>query len=102
MSAVKATWKNGQVVLDKPADWPEGHRLIVREEVPAEQRETNDGEQDDDPEAKARWIAAFDAIPPIRMTAEEEAAWQAARKAQRDTELATFQERAEKLQRACE
>jgi hypothetical protein len=24
-----ATWKNGQVVLDEPADWPEGCRLQV-------------------------------------------------------------------------
>jgi hypothetical protein len=29
----------------------------------------------------ARWVAAFDAIPPAVMTAEEEAAWQAARAA---------------------
>ncbi len=35
MSATEATttltgtWKNGQVVLDGPADWPEGCRVIV-------------------------------------------------------------------------
>ena len=31
MSAVKATWKNGQVLLESQADWPDGCRLIVAE-----------------------------------------------------------------------
>ncbi len=35
-------------------------------------------EQSNDPEAIARWLAAFDAIPPWQMTAAEEAEWQAA------------------------
>ena len=92
MSAIKATWKNGQVVLETPADWPEGRRLVVAEE-PA----PDDDNQADDPESIARWIAAVDAIPPLEMTAEEEAEWQAARKAQRDLEKSTFNERADKL-----
>ena len=92
MGAIKATWKNGQVVLETPADWPEGRRLVVAEE-PA----PDDDNQADDPESIARWIAAVDAIPPLEMTAEEEAEWQAARKAQRDLEKSTFNERADKL-----
>jgi hypothetical protein len=92
MSAIKATWNDGQVVLESPADWPDGRRLIVVED-PA----PNDDIQADDPESIARWIAEFDAIPPLEMTAEEEAEWQAARKAQRDFEKATFNERADKL-----
>jgi hypothetical protein len=39
--------------------------------------------QSDDAEAVARWIAAFDAIPPMQMTPDEEAAWQSARLAQK-------------------
>ncbi|MDB5308134.1 MAG: hypothetical protein JWO38_2336 [Gemmataceae bacterium] len=38
-------------------------------------------EQSDEPEAVARWLAAFDAIPPATMTPDEIAAWQAARAA---------------------
>jgi hypothetical protein len=26
MDAIRATWKNGQVVLDGPVDWPDGSR----------------------------------------------------------------------------
>ncbi len=92
MSTVKATWKNGQVILEGHADWPEGRRLVVAEDpIP------DDDNQADDPEAIARWIAAVDAIPPLEMTEAEEAEWQAARKAQRDLEKATLNERADKL-----
>lgn len=92
MSAIKATWHDGQVVLETPPDWPEGRRLVVLDDpVPG------DDIQADDPESIARWIAEFDAIPPLDMTAEEEAEWQTARKAQKDYEKATFNERADKL-----
>ena len=92
MSAIKAIWNDGQVVLETPPDWPEGRRLVVVEDP-----DTDDDNQADDPESIARWIAEFDAIPPLEMTAEEEAEWQAARKAQKDFEKATFNERADKL-----
>ena len=29
MNAIRGTFKNGQVVLDGPADWPEGCRLRI-------------------------------------------------------------------------
>ena len=32
MSAVRATWKNGQIVLDGPVAWPEGLRLVIEPE----------------------------------------------------------------------
>jgi len=42
---------------------------------------SDDDNQGDDPESIVRWIAAVDAIPPLEMTAAEEAEWQAARQA---------------------
>lgn len=36
-------------------------------------------EQSDEPGAAARWIAAFDAVPPLQMSPEEEAVWRSAR-----------------------
>ncbi|QJW94072.1 hypothetical protein [Frigoriglobus tundricola] len=38
-------------------------------------------EQSNDPESIAAWIAAFDAIPPLQMTADEEAVWMTERRA---------------------
>ena len=40
-------------------------------------------EQSDDPAELARWLAAFDVIPAAVMSPEEEAAWNAARSAQK-------------------
>jgi hypothetical protein len=94
MSAVKAIWTNGHVVLDAPVNWPEGSRLIIAED-PAD-------DQPESPEEIARWIEAFNAIPPLQMTPEEEADWQAARQAQRDLEKTTFDQRADALKRICE
>jgi len=46
--------------------------------------------QDDDPESVARWIAEANSIPPLTMTAEEEAEWQAARAAQKQLDAAAM------------
>jgi hypothetical protein len=70
--------------------------------VVAEEPAPDDDNQADDPESIARWIAAVDAIPPLEMTAEEEAEWKAARKAQGDLEKATFNARADELRRMFE
>jgi hypothetical protein len=97
MNAVKAIWKSGQVILEDRADWPEGTRLVVAQEALADDE---DGE--DDPESIARWIAEFNAIPPIEMTEQEEADWQAARQTQRELDIAKSIARAEEIQRILE
>ena len=56
--------------------------------------------QSNAPEAIARWIAEFQAIPPLQMSAEEATEWQAARQAQRELELKTFDQRADQIQQA--
>jgi hypothetical protein len=90
--------KNGQVILDKQADWPEGCRVVVVRESAVPLLGMVEDEQGDDPESIARWIAAFDAIPPLEMTPEEEAEWQAAREANKAYEVATFDERAKRIE----
>jgi hypothetical protein len=58
--------------------------------------------QSDDPEAVARWIAEFDAIPPLRMTPAEEAAWRAARETQKHADVARVEGLARSLPGAAE
>jgi hypothetical protein len=87
------TWKDGQVLLDEPADWPEGCRVVVIPEKSPEVYGILEEEQSDDPGAIARWLAAFDAIPPWQMSTEEEAEWQAARLAVKDYTIAKINER---------
>jgi hypothetical protein len=70
---------------------------VIRECVPDCLGTTGD-EQANDPESIARWIAALDAIPPLEMTRAEEAGWQAAREAQKASEIADFEERARRIE----
>ena len=80
MSTVKATWKNGQVQLDQPVDWPEGRRLVVAADSGEDIDFMTEEEQSDDPEAIERWIAELRALPAPTMTPEEEADLMAWRK----------------------
>jgi hypothetical protein len=77
MNSIKGIYTNGQVVLDDHTDWPEGCRVLVKPVPPAELVGMTEAEQGDDPESIAQWLAAFDAIPPLPMTLEDEAQWQA-------------------------
>jgi hypothetical protein len=73
MTTIRATWKNGQLILDGPVDWPEGLRVVVE----PEQTETEQGgfleEGPISPEEIARILAAMDKVEPFEMTAEEKA-----------------------------
>jgi hypothetical protein len=110
MGPIEGTVKNGQIIISDRIDWPDGTRVRI-EPVPAtsDSGETDPDDlgmseeaQGGDAESVARWLAEFDAIPPLQMTPEEEAEWQAARKAQKEFEMARFNERAEKLRRMWE
>lgn len=98
MVSVHAKWKEGRVVVDEAVDWPEGCELEVR--PVAANGSNNDDVESNDPAAIERWIAEFQAIPRLEMTAEEEAEWQVARQAQREFELKTFDQRADQIQKA--
>jgi hypothetical protein len=89
------TWRNGQIVLDGPADWPEGCRVVVTRGSHHEAygMTEHEHEQSDDPAAIARWLSEFDSIPPWQMTAEEEAEWRGARQAITDYTIANMQKR---------
>jgi hypothetical protein len=77
MTIIEATYKNGQIVPDGQPDWPEGCRLRI-EPVPNEEVIfLTEDEQGDDPESVQRWLAEFDGIPPLQMSAEEEARMEA-------------------------
>ncbi len=96
--ALTGTLKNGQVLLDSPAHWPEGCRVLVMRATVSEPLGATGDEQADDPESVERWIAAFDAIPPLEMTAEEEERWRSAREDHKSSEIAGFDERARRIE----
>jgi hypothetical protein len=91
---LKGTWKDDRILLDEPADWPEGCRVVVTPgESPEEIYGMMEEEQSDDPQSIAKWLAEFDAIPPWQMTADEEAEWHADRRAVKDHAIAKIHER---------
>jgi predicted DNA-binding antitoxin AbrB/MazE fold protein len=73
MNAIKATWKNGQIVPDKPVAWREGSRLVIHEESLEDIAFMTEEEQGDEPESIEKWIADLRTIPPLPMTPEQEA-----------------------------
>jgi hypothetical protein len=102
MSAIHATWKNGQIILDEAVDGPEGLRLLIEPEQP--QNEAMGGPDGGvmSPDQIARTLAAMDQIRPLEMTNEERAAWEAERQASKQWEKDHFQEHADKLRRMWE
>lgn len=75
MKTLSAVWHNGQVVLNGPAEWPEGCRLIVQENQLHGFDFMTEDEQNDDPHAIQRWIDDLQSTPAFT----EEPAEQAAR-----------------------
>ena len=76
MKAIHAIWRDGQIVPTQPIDWPDGTALSIE---PVEEPPADDAEGDllgNDPASIARWIAYYEALPLLRMTAAEEAEWQ--------------------------
>jgi hypothetical protein len=90
-NTLTGTWKEGQIILDEAADWPEGCRVSV-EPILGEVEAIGITEEQwpRTPESIAEWLAWFDSIEPIEMTPEEEAEWQAALAAQKAYEIAKF------------
>lgn len=84
MTVIKSFVKNGRIELAAPADWPEGCKVLIKPEPDSPIVMMTEEEQGDDPESVARWLAAFDALPPLQMTSQEEADWQAWRQKVKD------------------
>jgi hypothetical protein len=102
MNAIKGIVRNGHIVLDHPADLPEGCRVLVEPITEEEILGIREEDWQDTPEAIAAWLRWYDSLEPLQRTPQEEAEWQAARQAQAEREKAAFSERAEKLRRIWE
>jgi hypothetical protein len=89
---ILAIWKDGRIVPTRPVDWPEGTNLNVKPIEPTFGVEED--LQGDDPDSIARWIATFDALPPLQLSEAEEGRWRAARREVAEYTLARMQERA--------
>ncbi|MHB1425646.1 MAG: hypothetical protein ACYC3I_20955 [Gemmataceae bacterium] len=98
MKAIMGTVHNGQIVADQPVEWPEGFRVIIEPAAKEEPLGIREEDWPTDPEGISRLLALMDQIEPLEMTPQEEAAWEAERKARKEWEKANFDKRSRKLE----
>lgn len=97
MKAIMGTVRNGQIVADRPIEWPEGFRVIIE---PAMKEETLGIREEDwptTPEALAEWLDWFDSLEPIQLASEEEADWKAWRQKIKEYTIANMHKGIEDL-----
>jgi hypothetical protein len=98
MNAIQGTFTNGHIILDAPAALPEGTRVEV---LPIEGGRPTLGMREDDwpttPEAIAALLARMDQVEPGWLSPQDDAAWRADLRAQKEMEKSKFVEDAEKL-----
>jgi hypothetical protein len=72
MNSVKGIWKNGQILLKGPADWPEGTQLLVEPICQEEAIGIREEDWPETPEARAEWRRWYDSLEPLEFTKEEQ------------------------------
>jgi hypothetical protein len=75
VNSVKGIVKNGGVILDNPAELPEGCRVVVEPLTDQETFGVREEDWQDTPEAVAAWLRWYDSLEPLQMTPREEAEW---------------------------
>ena len=103
MNALQGTIKNGQIVLDAPAPLPEGTRVEV---LPIEKGGPTLGMREEEwpttPEGIAALLARMDQVAPGWLSPEDDAAWRAALREDKEVEKARFFKDAENARRTWE
>jgi hypothetical protein len=97
MAAIKGVWRDGKIVLEHPADWPEGTEVKVE---PVGRRETlgmREEDWPDTPEGIARQLALMDDMEGLVFTPEEEAEIAAWRQKIKEYTIANMNKRIEGL-----
>jgi len=102
LNSLHGTIRNGQIVLDAPAMLPEGTRVEV---LPlSEPIVASVGLREDQwpstPEEIAGHLARMDLVGPGWLSPEDEAAWRAALREQREQDKAAFMSDADRLRDA--
>jgi len=96
IQTIKGFIQNGQVVLPRPAELPDGTEVQI---LSVNGMESQDKDQPQNPEEIARVLALMDQVQPFEMTEQERAAWQADRQARQQWETTHFNEHSDKLKK---
>jgi hypothetical protein len=98
MKAMTATWTNGRILPDAPADWPEGCRLLVEPLQQGQLLGVPDDESADTPEAIEAWLRWYDALEPLEFAPDERAAWEKAREEDKRLELQQWEQSSKRVE----
>jgi hypothetical protein len=90
MTVIKARVQNGRIEVAAPADWPEGCEVVIEPSPARPALGMCEEDWPTTPEGIAALLKRWDQQDPLELTPEEEAEWQAARKAQKEYEIANF------------
>ncbi|HEV3143247.1 MAG TPA: hypothetical protein VGZ47_05110 [Gemmataceae bacterium] len=97
MSTVRGIYRNGKIEIITPVDWPDGCEVLAEPASPEDSLGIGEEDWSDSPEAIEAWLKWYDSLEPLNFTAEERAAWEVARQAQKEFEKGEFFNQAEKL-----
>lgn len=99
MTPIKGIIQHGQVVLPRPAELADGTEVnVVPIPNPSEKLGIGEEEWSDTPEAIEAWIRWYDSLEPLEFTPEERADWDAARREQKQFELAQWEQRSKRIE----
>src|SRR5688572_14506654 len=98
MTTIKAVVRQGRLEVDRPIDLPDGTELVI----PVPSNGVPLGIRDEDwsntPEAIEDWIRWYESLEPMEFTAQERAAWEAARREDKENELSQWDKRSEQIE----
>jgi hypothetical protein len=99
MNALQGTIKNGQIILDVPDALPEGTRVEI---LPINETSPTLGMREVEwpttPEGIAALLERMEQVEPGWLSADDDAVWRTALRAQKQSDTTRFLEEAEKLQ----
>ena len=101
MTAVTATYRNGQIVFDDPlpADWVEGMRVLVEPTpVPYDLGGIRDEDWPTTPEGIAELLKVMDEVEGSWLSPEDEAEWKRALAERKAWELANWETHSKKIE----
>jgi hypothetical protein len=95
--AIKGKYRDGTIILAEKVDWPDDTEVLVEPIVQVKKPGICAEHSPTDPEVSGQHLKLMESIEPLWLTPVEEAEWKAALQAQKEFDLATFEERAERL-----
>lgn len=98
MTTIKAIIRNGRIEVAEPIDLPDGTELTIPVPVLLTPPSIRDEDWSDTPEAIESWIRWYDSLEPVDFTSAERAGWDAARRDQKEYELAQWEKRSRQIE----